>query len=649
MSKLAPDLFQRRFQDLMEIGRARLPSLAPEWTDYNAHDPGITLMELLAWVAEAQLFSLSRVRRDERAAYAALLGLAPAGTRGATGMIWSDLHDPASPVTTFKHSIVIPQEAIINVTDDEIPTFRPTHKLLWAPGRIEKLETLSGNGQSTDHTSTNERGGLPFLPFGERAGRNDVLKLTFACRDRSGLFGRDRENAKGALWAIGVIVAPSLGEAVEPASSADSCRSRLAAALVADGERFAVKIASDSTRGFLTTGTILLDLDSVSIPPQSLKRVSIELNSPRGFARPPRLLRIEPNVIPILQGRTVPAELHVANGMPDWSFVLDVPGLRFASGEEPVTVQVGEPSGFETWRRCDRLSERGPDDEVYEFDAGTGQVTFGNGLNGRIPPADAQVLATYAVSDSEEGNVARNRKWKVTGVEGTFGVNPDPITGGAASSGWIDQRREARRRSRSDHALISSEDMVEAAKALPLLEVARAWVPEPDDRATRTGVVTLIVLRSRVGGREPEKPAETAQWLEAIRRGLTARMPLAARLVVAAPRYVEFSIQAVLECDSNRNPSEIKKKVEDVLQKRLALVDALTGIPPRQPGVPVTKRDISAWMRSTDGVNRVAQLAISDADGKSIPEVLVSRSGLPRWNSSAGTIEVRRPKNGRSR
>ncbi|MGH8237126.1 MAG: putative baseplate assembly protein, partial [Steroidobacteraceae bacterium] len=75
MRRLAPDFFDRRFDDLLEAGRSRLPSLAPRWTDYNAHDPGITLMELLAWVSEAQLYSLARMRRDERAAYAALLGL----------------------------------------------------------------------------------------------------------------------------------------------------------------------------------------------------------------------------------------------------------------------------------------------------------------------------------------------------------------------------------------------------------------------------------------------------------------------------------------------------------------------------------------------------------------------------------------------
>ena len=55
MSPLAPNLFQRRFQDLMEIGRAQLPALAPEWTDHNAHDPGITLLQLFAWLAEMPL------------------------------------------------------------------------------------------------------------------------------------------------------------------------------------------------------------------------------------------------------------------------------------------------------------------------------------------------------------------------------------------------------------------------------------------------------------------------------------------------------------------------------------------------------------------------------------------------------------------
>lgn len=649
MSQLAPNLFQRRFQDLLEIGRAHLPALAPDWTDHNAHDPGITLMELLAWTAEAQLYSLSRLRRDERASYAALLGIAPAGTQGASGLIWPDRLDVNAPAATFGKSIVLPEETIINVKDIEQQTFRPMHKLLWAPGRIERIETRSANGRTADHTATNKRGGLPYLPFGERAGRREVLAITFMCRDNAGLFGDNPQSAKGALWPIGVLVASPSGGPSETVVTAQTERSLLSATLVAGKDRFALRIASDSSRGMLTTGALLLDLDGVKGSPTTF---TLELRALDGLPLPPRLLRLEPNVIPIRQGRTITSELHIANGMPDWSFALNVPGLRFAAGEEPVTLEVGEPNGVvNAWRRCERLSEHGPNERVYELDAKAGEVTFGNGVNGRIPPAESQVLATYAVSDGEQGRVARNRKWKVTGIEGTFGVNLDPITGGAASSDWLLERREARRRSRADHALVSASDIEMAALALPLLEVSRAWVPEPDRFAPRTGVVTLVALRARPVGEEPEQVPETAQWLQTIRRRLAARMPLGARLVVVAPRYVPFSIDAVLEAQAGRNPSAIEEQVKQELKARLALVAAATGDTPRRPGVPVTLRDVTAWLRAVAGVKRVVQLQLRDARGRPLErkEVAVPRGGLPRWNPARSTIEVRRPELGRPR
>ena len=68
---------------------------------------------------------------------------------------------------------------------------------------------------------------------------------------------------------------------------------------------------------------MLLDLSAVKDSPKSF---TIELRSTRGFERPPRLLRIEPNVVPIVQGHAVPDEVHVSTGIPDWSFQLDVPG-----------------------------------------------------------------------------------------------------------------------------------------------------------------------------------------------------------------------------------------------------------------------------------------------------------------------------------
>src|SRR5207248_9534358 len=122
----------------------------------------------------------------ERAAYAALLGISPTGTTAAQGLIWSDPFDLNSPAATFARSVVIPPETVINVADHETPTFRPTHKLLWVPGRIEALEARLADARVIDLTATNKRGGVTFLPFGENAGPRDVLQFTFVCRSDYG-------------------------------------------------------------------------------------------------------------------------------------------------------------------------------------------------------------------------------------------------------------------------------------------------------------------------------------------------------------------------------------------------------------------------------------------------------------------------------
>ena len=626
MKLLAPDLFERRFGDLMEIGRARLPALAPEWTDHNAHDPGITLMELLAWVAEAQLYSLARrPRRDERAAYAALLGFAPSGTRPARGLIWPNPGESLSLEST-----VIPDDAVIHVVNEVTPEFRPVQKLLYVPGRIQRLETRLANGSTIDHTATNARGATPFLPFGETAGRRDVLSMTFRCRDESGLFGPKRADTKGAAWAIGVRAAASL---VGDPSQSHSCRASLTATLVAGAMRVPLTIVSDTTNGLLTTGALLLDLDGVKTSPQEF---TIELHAPNGFARPPRWLHIEPNVIPIVQGRPVARELHEPTGQPDWSFNLDLPGLRFAAGEEPVQIEVDELAGLNVWQRTDHLSEHGPDDRVFELDARRAEIKFGNGINGRIPPVDAQVLASYAVCDADRGNVARNRSWRVAPFAGAYGVNLDPVTGGAPATDGNEQRRDARRRAREEHALVSSDDLASAAKALPLLEVARAWVLPARDDAPRTGTVTLVAMRARPNGKEPAQVPETRRWLDAVRRQLVSRIPLGTRLVVAAPRYADFFIRATILTEAGRDPAVITTAIERELARRLSL----TG---RKPGVPVTNRDVSAWLRGVEGVSRVADLRLIRANGQQDDDIEVPRGGLPRLDLSRSTIEVRRP------
>lgn len=56
-----PNLDDRTFRDLVEEARRLIPTVAPEWTNHNPSDPGITLIELFAYIADISIYRLNRV------------------------------------------------------------------------------------------------------------------------------------------------------------------------------------------------------------------------------------------------------------------------------------------------------------------------------------------------------------------------------------------------------------------------------------------------------------------------------------------------------------------------------------------------------------------------------------------------------------
>ena len=638
MSKLAPDLFTRRFSDFMEIGRARLHALAPEWTDYNAHDPGITLMELLAWTSEAQLYSLSRMRRDERTAYAALLGIQPSGSQPATGLIWPDNEDPRSPTVTYTATSVLPKNTSVDLADTPGPAYRTLQDLLWVPGVIQSLVTRQGNTPPVYHTSKNKRGKLVFYPFGQGSAIGTTLSLSFHCRDDRGLFGG---GDRSAPWPIGVLASPSPAEIYTStgADTASHSGSRLSAALVAGGERFPVRIVADSSQSMLTTGVILLDLSNVLTSPVDF---TIEFTAPQDLIRPPRVLRIETNVLPVEQSESVDQEPHAATGLPGWSFTLDKPGLRFAPHVAPVVIQTFQPVPVE-WQQRAHLSELTATDNAFEFDVDSGTVTFGNGVNGRIPEANEQVFATYQISAGSGGNIARNRHWIVKGIQGTYGTNLNPLSGGASATGLLDLQRSSRQQVHEEHLLITSQDLVDAACALPLLEVGRAWPLDPSVMTPRTGIVTLVAMRQRPGGVEPTLPPETPLWLRSIQQLLRPRMMLGSRLRVMAPQYVSFTINAVLEVVRGVDPEKVKNDVTEVLRKRFQLVPSSSTAQVVKPGVPVSPRDITGWIRGVERINRIVTLSLMTSAGPVDGGLVIPANGLAKLDIENSQLNVVRP------
>ena len=68
-----PNLDDLRWEDLVAEGRSLIPASAPDWTNHNASDPGITLMELFAFICEKLMYQLNRVSDRNVAEFLSLL------------------------------------------------------------------------------------------------------------------------------------------------------------------------------------------------------------------------------------------------------------------------------------------------------------------------------------------------------------------------------------------------------------------------------------------------------------------------------------------------------------------------------------------------------------------------------------------------
>lgn len=69
------NLDDRTFDELVDECILRIPRYCPEWTDHNLSDPGITLIELFAWLTDQMLLRFNQVPRKNYVAFLELLGI----------------------------------------------------------------------------------------------------------------------------------------------------------------------------------------------------------------------------------------------------------------------------------------------------------------------------------------------------------------------------------------------------------------------------------------------------------------------------------------------------------------------------------------------------------------------------------------------
>ena len=56
-----PNLDDRRYEDIVAEARRLIPQYCPDWTNLGDADPGMTLVQLFAWMTEMTIYRLNRV------------------------------------------------------------------------------------------------------------------------------------------------------------------------------------------------------------------------------------------------------------------------------------------------------------------------------------------------------------------------------------------------------------------------------------------------------------------------------------------------------------------------------------------------------------------------------------------------------------
>ena len=321
------------------------------------------------------------------------------------------------------------------------------------------------------------------------------------------------------------------------------------------------------------------------------------------FDGPPRLCRLLLNTVPATQTTTLEHELlGSGNGRPHQTFYsARTPILRDLRLEvrEPELPAEGEaartdpPEGdnqavtivrdaqgkieqiWVRWREVDDFLSSGNGDRHFVVDRQTGEIRFGDGVKGLIPPVAANNirLCRYQTGGGASGNKPAGSVTQLrTGVPYVDSViNLEPAVGGQDIEEWDALRERSARWLRHRDRAVTVEDYEDLAKrASPFVARARCYqnrdlVADPSGTLLRPGVVTLIIT-PRSGDR---RPSPDLPLLRQVKTCLRARQAPDAEVIVMAPEYVLVTIEARIVAANPDAGASVVTKCEETLEKYL--------------------------------------------------------------------------------
>ncbi|MFE2385185.1 putative baseplate assembly protein [Streptomyces misionensis] len=546
MALPSPNLDDRRFQQLVDEAKRYVQQRAPEWTDHNVSDPGVTLIETFAYLVDQLLYRLNRVPDKNYTAFLDLLGirLFPPAAAGAEVDFWLSAPQP--------EAVTLPAGTEVTTADGEAEepvVFATTGELRIVPSELVRLVTAPRAGEQTDRT-------------GELAEGRDVRCFQAAPQPGDALlFGLPAAVPR-------CIVAVRLDSRVEGVG-VDPRQPPLAWEAWDGGRWQECETGADTTGGLNRPGEVI-----VYVP--AGHTASVIGGTRAGWLRC-RVTEAEPgqpfySESPTVReatvftvGGTTPVEhaetvtdvpLGTSEGVAGQSFRLGRPPVLL-DGEPPL-VEVSSADGWQRWEVVEHFGRSGPGDRHVRVDATTGEFLFPPALRepdgtlrlcGAVPEKGAHIRVTrYRTGGGPAGNVARGAisvlRSSVPYIARV--VNREAARGGVDGETVENAKLRAPDALRMQERAVTAEDHeIIARQAAPSVRRVRC-LPAGDG----AGAVRVLVVPDAVaddGDRlRFEQLIPSDQVLAAITGSLDERRLIGTRLVVEPPVYQGVTVVARL-------------------------------------------------------------------------------------------------------
>jgi predicted phage baseplate assembly protein len=626
-------LDDRTFQDLVNEARIRINQTCPEWTEHNVSDPGITLIELFAWMTDMIVYRLNRIPDKLHVALMELMGIKLEPPTAARAEVRFRLAGPTSePVLVPGRSTEVgtprtpSEESIVFQTTEDftIPDARPTAYAV-ERGRTVKDVGIAGGVARPK--------GPDQLPFGQPPQVGDALYLGFST------------SLARLLMQLDVDCSQARGAGVDPE---DPPLAWEVSAADAPGGWLEARVLEDRTGGFnYGSGTVELQLppthDQASVGGQRAFWLRCRLSDrtrhgeqAAAFQHAPEIYEITAAplgaLLPVAHSMLVEEEvLGESDNTPAQSFLLrHAPVLALEAGE---TVEVLDPETghWEPWELRESFADSGPDDRHFRLDLASGEVEFGPKIRtgdgswrqyGAVPPSKATIrMSRYRHGGGRKGNVSPATlsvlKSAIPYVASVS--NPAPATGGVDPESLESARERAALEIRTRYRAVTGEDFVFlAAEASP--RVARALCLEPPDTVgvARVHIVPRLEPADRQIAFQELMPDE--ELMGEVKAYLDERRLIGTRVELLPARYRGVSVVVNLQASLRSDPRRVEEDVSHALYTYLNPIvgGALEGIGEGWGfGRALNQGELYGVIHAVDGVDFVKILRVYETDMRS--------------------------------